>query len=138
MHGGQDKSRQDKEEDELTMIEMKKVADRLIENIETEYDCPSLHPVLDKKVPVLELAMWVEEVKISAQGMEGWRLHSRCEDGKTCLPIGEDAHGTKQGHPGFICSAMGSENNNFDAGAYKEAAKLQERAKLQSEAEALN
>ena len=78
----------DKEEDELAMMELKKVADSLMENIETEYDCPSLHPELDKKVPVLDLALWVEEVRVPAQGLEGQELHSRCGEGGTCLPVG--------------------------------------------------
>ena len=70
------------------MIELKRVADSLMEGIETEYDCPSLHPELGNKVPVLDLAMWVEEVRVSAQGMEGQEMHSRCSEGSTCLPLG--------------------------------------------------
>ena len=60
----------DKEEDELTMIELKKIADTIMKNIETEHDFPSSHPELGKKVPVLDLAMWVEEVKISSNGLD--------------------------------------------------------------------
>ena len=48
------------EEDVITMRELKKIADTMIENIETEYDCPSEHPELGFKVPVLDLAIWVE------------------------------------------------------------------------------
>ena len=40
----------------------------MIENIETAYDCPSVHPELNNKVPMLDLAMWVEETLFSAQG----------------------------------------------------------------------
>ena len=47
----------DKEEYELTMPELIKVADNLMPHIETEYNCPSLHPELGKNVPVLDLAM---------------------------------------------------------------------------------
>ena len=56
------------EEDAITMRELKKIADAMIENIETEYDCPSDHPELGFKVPVLDLAIWVEEVEVSSQG----------------------------------------------------------------------
>ena len=56
-------------EDEITMKEMKNIADTIIKHIETEYDCPSCHPELDFKVPVLDLAVWVEEIDIAAQGM---------------------------------------------------------------------
>ena len=91
-----------KEEDEITMVELKKVADSLMDNIETEYDCPSLHPELGKKVPVLDLAMWVEEVRLSARGLEGQDLHSRCGEGGTCLPLEEPqpAQGLEVQRPG--------------------------------------
>ena len=36
-------SEADTERDKLTMRELKKVADNLMENIVTEYDCPSIH-----------------------------------------------------------------------------------------------
>ena len=60
-----------------------------MQNIETEYDCPSLHPELGKKVPVLDLAMWVEEVRVTARGLEGQELHTRCEYDGTCLSLEE-------------------------------------------------
>ena len=41
------------QDDELTMREMKQIADSIMKNIETEYDCPSIHPEFDMKVPVL-------------------------------------------------------------------------------------
>ena len=79
-----------KEEDELTMIELKKIADNIMDNIVTEHDFPSNHPELGFKVPVLDLAMWVEEVQIPASGMDSQGLHSRCEKGdRACLPIDE-------------------------------------------------
>ena len=43
------KSEEMKNEDEITMFEMKRIADTLMVNIETEYDCPSLHPELGHK-----------------------------------------------------------------------------------------
>ena len=97
-------SEAEKEEDELTMIELKKVADSLMPNIETEYDCPSLHPELEKKVPVLDLAMWVEEVRVSARGLDGQELHTKCSEGGTCLPLGESARGLddEEGHRGGL------------------------------------
>ena len=83
-------------EDELNMIELKKIADSLMKHIETEYDCPSLHPELDNKVPVLDLSMWVEEVPLPAQGMDcqDQVLHSTCKemDGP-CLPLGRPPPG---------------------------------------------
>ena len=82
-----------KEEDELAMAELKKIADSLMPNIETEYDCPSLHPELENKVPVLDLAMWMEEVRVPAQGLDGQELHSSCGEGGTCLPLGGTAGG---------------------------------------------
>ena len=53
-------------EDEITMKEMKKIADTIIKHIETEYDCPSRHPELGCKVPVLDLAVWVEEIEVAS------------------------------------------------------------------------
>ena len=54
------------EEDEINMKEMKNLADTIMQNIETEFDCPSAHPELNNKVPVLDLAMWVEEIPLTA------------------------------------------------------------------------
>ena len=86
----------DKEEDELTMVELKKIADTLMEHIETEYDCPSIHPELGNKVPVLDLAMWVEEVPVPAPGLEGHKLHQNCGEGVgQCLPIGKQVVGCR-------------------------------------------
>ena len=76
------------EEDAITMRELKKIADVMIENIETEYDCPSEHPELGFKVPVLDLAIWVEEVDISSRGLVLQVLHNSCPEDETCLPIG--------------------------------------------------
>ena len=76
-------------EDEITMKEMQRIADTIIKHIETEYDCPSRHPELDYKVPVLDLAVWVEEIDVAAPGLEVHELHSRCCDDDICLPVGE-------------------------------------------------
>ena len=56
------------EEDEITMQVMKQIADTITKHIETEYDCPSRHPELEFKVPVLDLAVWVEEIEVAAPG----------------------------------------------------------------------
>ena len=77
------------EEDEITMKEMKKIADNIIKHIETEYDCPSRHPELGYKVPVLDLAVWVEETDVAAPGLESQELHGHCNNNDICLPIGE-------------------------------------------------
>jgi len=45
------------------------------------------------KFLVLDLAMWVEEVRVSARGQEGQGVHSRCGQGGTCLPLGDAAGG---------------------------------------------
>ena len=61
-------------DDELSMREMKLMADSIMQNIETEYDCPSVHPELNFKVPVLDLAMWVDDVPTSAGGLDGLEI----------------------------------------------------------------
>ena len=83
------KAEENIQDDELTMSEMKHIADSIMKNIETEYDCPSIHPELDMKVPVLDLAMWVEETKFPSPRMDGQRVHVNCRDYGGCLPIGE-------------------------------------------------
>ena len=55
----------------MTMREMKKIADTMVVNIKTEYNCPSRHPELGHQIPVLDLAVWVEEVEMASQG---WKL----------------------------------------------------------------
>ena len=78
------------EEDEITMKEMQKIADNIIKHVETEYDCPSRHPELGYKVPVLDLAVWVEEINIAAPGLDVQNeLHSSCCSDDICLPVGE-------------------------------------------------
>ena len=82
----------DMEEDEITMKELKHIADTIMENIETECDYPSAHPELNNKVPVLDLAMWVTEVEISDEGLVKEGLHSTCDGDQPCLPIGSPPH----------------------------------------------
>ena len=76
------------EEDEITMVELKKIADNIIKHVETEHDYPSNHPELGYKVPVLDLAVWVEEVRVAAPGLEVQQLHGFCTEDEICLPVG--------------------------------------------------
>ena len=92
------KSEEMKNEDEITMFEMKRIADTLMVNIETEYDCPSLHPELGHKVPVLDLAVWVEEVDVTSRGLDDQNLHHYCCRNEICLPVGEPRAANQPGH----------------------------------------
>ena len=56
-------------EDKITIRELKKIADTLMVNLETEQDSLSNHPELGAKVPVLDLVIWVKKVQISASRM---------------------------------------------------------------------
>ena len=78
----------DKPDDELVMNEMRKIADTILPMLKTEADYPTNHPELEEKVPILDMACWVEKTEVSAQGMDGQDIHMRC-DGKNCLPIGK-------------------------------------------------
>ena len=71
-------------EDKLFMREIRKIAETIIPMLKTEEDCPGNHPELGFKVPILDVAMWVEEVMIDAKGLD---IHSQCEEGSVCLPI---------------------------------------------------
>ena len=53
-------------------------------------DFPTNHPELNMMVPVLDLAIWVEEVKVSAPRMDDGKLHTACNEDRPCLPIGQD------------------------------------------------
>ena len=84
------------------MREMKKIADTIIEHIETEYDCPSRHEELGFKVPVLDLAVWVEEVEVASPGLDDQKLHSCCSGDEICLPLGEpSAHMQPSNHQSY-------------------------------------
>ena len=48
----------------------------------------SLDVELDFKVPILDMAVWVEGLQMVAPGMESENIHSRCSEGE-CLPIGK-------------------------------------------------
>ena len=56
----------------------------------TEADCPSKHPGLGQKVPILDLSIWLEETNLPAPWMAGLEggLHEKCYDDETGLPIG--------------------------------------------------
>ena len=62
--------------------------------------CPSLHPELGHKVPVLDLAVWVEEeeVNMASQGLDGQNLHHYCGRNEICLPVGEPRSTDQPGH----------------------------------------
>ena len=80
----------DKNEDEITMEELRKVADSCIEMLKTEADCPSYHPELGYRVPILDLSVWVEKVELPAPWMDQAEgdLHKMCNDDEQCLPVG--------------------------------------------------
>ena len=81
----------EKAEDEVMMEELRKIGDTCVEMLKTEADCPSKHPELGKKVPILDMCVWVEEVELpAAPGLEGQEavIHSKCGEGGPCLPIG--------------------------------------------------
>ena len=83
----------DKRDDELFMKELRKIADTVMDMLSTEEDSPAQHPELGFKVPILDVAVWVEEARLPPPGMEGQgqeniNIHTKCR-GRTCLPIGE-------------------------------------------------
>ena len=88
----------DKRLDEIFMNELRKIADNTMEMLKTEADSPANHPELDFKVPILDLAVWVEDVSMAAPGVEDQNIHSRCEGGM-CLPIGSPPRRRMEGGP---------------------------------------
>ena len=58
--------------------------------LSTEADCPSNHPELNFKMPNLDIAVWVEEVEISAPWMKSseTNINEHCKQEEPCLPIG--------------------------------------------------
>ena len=84
----QKKAAKDKREDEIFMVELRKIADNIIPMLKTEEDFPSKHPELNFKVPILDIAVWVEDKQMAAPGMESQNIHSTYAEGK-CLPIGQ-------------------------------------------------
>ena len=79
-------------EDETTMEELRRIADTCMGMLKTEADSTSKHPELKFKVPILDMAVWVEQVSLPAPGLEGQEmgLHSRCKDGEECLSFGTE------------------------------------------------
>ena len=69
------------------MTELRKLADSIIPMLKTEEDFPSKHPELNFKVPILDMAVCVEDTKMAAPGMEFENIHSNFVEGE-CLPIG--------------------------------------------------
>ena len=84
----------DKNEDEITMEELRKVANSYMEMLNTEAECPSKHPELGYNVPILDLSIWLEETKLPAPWMQGSEggLYEKCNADETCLPIGQAPH----------------------------------------------
>ena len=79
----------DKLEDDLTMNELQKIGDTMQDNIKTEADFPSKHPELGMKVPVLDLAICVEEVRVHS--LDSDMSHLNCDEVIQCLPVGQKA-----------------------------------------------
>ena len=73
-------------EDVLVMREVRKIADTVMTMLKTEEDSPGNHPELGYKVPILDEAMWVENVLVYSQGQD---VHSKCDKNVPCLPIKE-------------------------------------------------
>ena len=61
-------------EDEITMEELRKIADTCMGMLKTEEDSTSKHPELGFRVPILDKAVWVEQVSQPAPGMEGQEM----------------------------------------------------------------
>ena len=78
----------DKKEDKIFMAELRKIADSIITMLNAEEEFPSKHPELNFKVPILDMAVWVEDKQMAAPGMESQNIHSRFAEGE-CLPIGQ-------------------------------------------------
>ena len=70
-------------DDVLVMEELRKVVDTVVQMFKTEADSPGKHPELAYKVPILDLAVWVESVQLPAPGMDKEDLHSSCSDSQT-------------------------------------------------------
>ena len=79
-------------EDEITMEELRRIADTCVDMLKTEADCTSKLPELGFKVPILDMAVWVEQVSLPAPGLEGqgMGLHSWCKEEEECLSFGTE------------------------------------------------
>ena len=81
-------SDKDKNEEQIFMTELSKIASSIIPMLKTEDDSPSNHPELNYKVPILDMAVWVEDMLLPAPRMEDDINHSNYREGE-CLPIGK-------------------------------------------------
>ena len=87
-------------EDEIFMEELRKIADTTIEMLKTEADSPARHPELGFKVPILDMAVWVEKMLLPAPGLVNKNLHTKCQQEQECLPIGPKVAEFEQGLEG--------------------------------------
>ena len=87
------------------MEELRKIADTILDMLKTQVDCPAMHPELGYKVPILDLAVWVQEVKLPPPRMDSENLHTNCQQGGECLPLGQQE----------VVQNPGLENNQGDA-----------------------
>ena len=87
-------------EDEIFMEELRKIADTTIEMLKTEADSPARHPELGFKVPILDMAVWVEKMLLPAPGLVNENLHTKCQQEQECLPIGPKVAEFEQGLEG--------------------------------------
>ena len=102
-------SDKDKNEEQIFMTELSKIASRIIPILKTEDDSPSNHPELNYKVPILDMYLL-------ASRMEDDINHSKCREDE-CLPIGrkqEDAHGLA-GQPQPVTRLVPQVNYDFYA-----------------------
>ena len=63
------------------MEELKKIADIIIPILKIEADSPAKHPELDYYVPILDIAVWVEDKQLSTPGLGDQNLHTNCVEG---------------------------------------------------------
>ena len=70
--------------------ELRKIADSVIMMLKTEVNYPSNHMYLGFKLPILDMAVLVEEVQLSTPGMDDdENLHTNCWYDDECLPLGQ-------------------------------------------------
>ena len=64
--------------------------------LETETYSPARHPELGFKVPILDIAVWVEKMLLPAWLVND-NLHTKCQQEQECLPIGPKVAESEQG-----------------------------------------
>ena len=74
------------------MEDLRKIADTTI-----EADSSARHPELGFKVPILDMAVWVEKLLLPAPGLVKENLHTKCQQEWECLPIGPKVAEAEQG-----------------------------------------